>query len=164
MKPLLKAIVLGILSTNAWALSTDSEQPVYIDSDSQTLDMKSNEVTFEGDVKLVQGSIELEADKVIVERDPTTGTITSIESFGKPAKFRQETDDGKELRGRALELYYDMSKDQLLMIKEAQLMQDDSVIKGDKIRYQIDTETMVADGGNGTRVSTVLQPQAQKGQ
>jgi lipopolysaccharide export system protein LptA len=164
MKSLLKAALLCLISTGAFALSSDSEQPVYIDSDSQKLDMKSNEVTFEGDVKLVQGSIELEADKVIVVRDAVTGTITSIQSFGEPTTFRQETDEGKELRGQALELFYSMSNNQLLMTKQAQLMQDDSVIKGETIRYQIDTETMLADGGNGNRVSTVLQPQAQKGQ
>jgi lipopolysaccharide export system protein LptA len=164
MKSLLKVALLCIISTNALALSNDSEQPVYIDSDSQKLDMKSNQVTFEGDVKLVQGSIEVNAEKIVVVRDAETGTITSIQSFGEPTTFRQETDDGKELRGQALELLYSMSNNQLTMTKQAQLMQDDSLIKGDTIRYQIDTETMIADGGNGTRVSTVLQPQVQKGQ
>lgn len=59
-----------LLSGQALALSSDQDQPVYIDSDSQQLDMQSNKVTFEGDVKLKQGSININADKIIVTRDP----------------------------------------------------------------------------------------------
>ncbi|GAL32464.1 LptA protein essential for LPS transport across the periplasm [Vibrio maritimus] len=79
----LSHLSLGIcllLPISAMALSTDSEQPVYIDSDSQLLDMKSNQVTFEGDVKLKQGSININADKVIVTREAVTGTIQIIEA------------------------------------------------------------------------------------
>ncbi len=80
----LSHLSLGIcllLPISAMALSTDSEQPVYIDSDSQQLDMKSNKVTFEGDVKLKQGSININADKVIVTREAETGTIQIIEAL-----------------------------------------------------------------------------------
>lgn len=62
----LSLIACLLASTQAYALSTDREQPVYIDSDSQQLDMKSNRVTFLGDVKLKQGSININADKSIV--------------------------------------------------------------------------------------------------
>ncbi len=164
MKQLLKVALLSALSFGAYALSTDSEQPIYIDSDVQTLDMKSNQVTFTGDVKLVQGSIEVEADKVIVFRNAADGSIQRVEAFGDLATFRQETDDGKELKGKAEELYYSMEDDLLTMIKRAELKQDGSIIKGPKIRYKISTETMFADGSSESRVSTVLQPQATEGQ
>ena len=68
-----------LISGQALALSTDQDQPVYIDSDSQQLDMQSNKVTFLGDVKLKQGSININADKVIVTRDPKDGSIQEIE-------------------------------------------------------------------------------------
>lgn len=156
----LSLIACLVLSANAFALSTDRDQPVYIDSDSQQLDMQSNMVTFLGDVKLKQGSINMNADKVIVYRDAKTGTIKEIEGYGKPATFSQLTDDGKTLHGEANELYYSMAKDQLTMIDDAVLSQDDSVIKGNKIRYKISSQTLIADGTNkGDRVSTVIQPQ-----
>ncbi|MGR5542966.1 LptA/OstA family protein, partial [Vibrio campbellii] len=71
-----------MVSTPALALSTDSEQPIYIDSDSQQLDMQSNKVTFAGDVKLKQGSININADKIVVMRDPADGAIKEIEAYG----------------------------------------------------------------------------------
>ncbi|MGF1742922.1 lipopolysaccharide transport periplasmic protein LptA [Vibrio profundum] len=154
-----------VFSTNALALSTDRSQPVYIDSDSQQLDMQSNVVTFLGDVKLKQGSINIHADKVIVYRDPKTSAIKDIEGFGNPATFSQLTDDGKTLYGEAKELYYSMANDQLTMIDQAKLSQDDSVIKGNKIRYKISSQTLIADGKDqGDRVSTIIQPQAMQQQ
>lgn len=148
------------LSSQAVALSTDQDQPVYIDSDSQQLDMQSNKVTFLGDVKLKQGSININADKVIVIRDPKDGSIQEIEGYGNLATFSQLTDDGKTLYGEAKELYYVMVDDQLTMIDEAMLSQDDSVIRGTKIRYKISSQKLIADGKQkGDRVSTVLQPQ-----
>ncbi|KLN64020.1 MULTISPECIES: lipopolysaccharide transport periplasmic protein LptA [Vibrio] len=150
-----------LLSSQAMALSTDQDQPVYIDSDSQQLDMQSNKVTFLGDVKLKQGSININADKVIVLRDPKDGSIQEIEGYGDLATFSQLTDDGKTLYGEAKELYYVMADDQLTMIDEAMLSQDDSVIRGTKIRYKISSQKLIADGKEkGDRVSTVLQPQA----
>lgn len=160
MKTLSLSLLLGILlSPAALALSTDSEQPVYIDSDSQHLDMKSNKVTFIGDVKMRQGSINVEGDKVIVFRNPEDGSIKEIEAYGDLAKFSQLTDDGKTIRGHAEELYYNMAEDQLTMIKQAMLAQDDSTISGQRIKYHITTEKMIAESGEGSRVSTVLQPQ-----
>ena len=114
-----------LISGQALALSTDQDQPVYIDSDSQQLDMQSNKVTFLGDVKLKQGSININADKVIVTRDPKDGSIQEIEGYGDLATFSQLTDDGKTLYGEAKELYYVMVDDQLTMIDEAMLSQDD---------------------------------------
>ncbi|ERB65003.1 lipopolysaccharide transport periplasmic protein LptA [Vibrio coralliilyticus] len=149
-----------LMSGQALALSTDQDQPVYIDSDSQQLDMQSNKVTFLGDVKLKQGSININADKVIVTRDPKDGSIQEIEGYGDLATFSQLTDDGKTLYGEAKELYYVMVDDQLTMIDEAMLSQDDSVIRGTKIRYKISSQKLIADGKEkGDRVSTVLQPQ-----
>ncbi|WP_261816059.1 lipopolysaccharide transport periplasmic protein LptA [Vibrio gallicus] len=160
MKKLSLSLLIGVLlSPTAFALSTDSEQPVYIDSDSQQLDMKSNKVTFLGDVKMRQGSINVEGDKVVVYRNPKDGSIKEVEAFGKLAKFSQLTDDGKTIKGHAEELYYNMSKDELTMIKQAMLAQDDSTIHGDKINYHITTEKMVAESNKGSRVSTILQPQ-----
>ncbi|MGF1721537.1 lipopolysaccharide transport periplasmic protein LptA [Vibrio kyushuensis] len=155
----LSLIACLVASGSAMALSTDKDQPVYIDSDSQHLDMQSNKVTFIGDVKLKQGSININADKVIVLRNPEDGTIEEIEGYGDLATFSQLTDDGKTLYGEAEELYYKMVDDRLTMIKRAMLSQDDSITRGSKIRYQITDQKLIADGNNGDRVSTVLQPQ-----
>ncbi|MGC9422090.1 MULTISPECIES: lipopolysaccharide transport periplasmic protein LptA [unclassified Vibrio] len=144
----------------ALALSTDTQQPVYIDSVSQQLDMKSNRVTFVGDVKLKQGSININADKLIVIRNSQTGKIEKIEGYGNPTTFSQLTDEGKTLYGEAKQLHYAMAEDELIMMEQAMLSQDDSQIRGNKIRYKISSQKLIADSKGSGRVSTVLQPQA----
>ncbi|HAS4441870.1 TPA: lipopolysaccharide transport periplasmic protein LptA [Vibrio cholerae] len=159
----LSLIACLLASTQAYALSTDREQPVYIDSDSQQLDMKSNRVTFLGDVKLKQGSININADKLIVIRNAENGKIEEIEEiegYGNVATFSQLTDEGKTLYGEAKELYYKVRDDELVMINKAMLSQDDSEIRGSKIRYKISLQKLIADSDGKGRVSTVLQPQA----
>ena len=156
----LSLIACLFASTQAFALSTDRDQPVYIDSDSQQLDMQSNQVTFLGDVKLKQGSININADKIIVTRNKD-GSINKIEGYGNVATFSQLTDDGKTLYGEAKELHYEVSNDLLTMINQAMLAQDDSEIRGNHIRYHISSQKLIADGKQkGDRVSTILQPQA----
>ena len=154
----LSLFALTLAAPNVYALSSDSEQPVYIDSDSQQLDMKSNQVTFIGDVNLKQGSININADKVIVTRNAVSGEIEEIQGFGKPATFSQLTDDGKTLYGEADDLHYQLVADKLIMTKNAMLSQDGSIIRGSKSTYLIGSQKLVADSGENKRVSTVLQP------
>lgn len=149
------------MQSSAFALSTDAQQPVYIDSDSQHLDMKANTATFLGSVTLKQGSIDIHADKIVVFRDPNSGSIQAIEGFGNLATFSQLTDDGKTLSGEAKELYYSMKDDQLTMIGSAVLAQDSSVIRGNNIQYKISSQKLIADGDKQKRVTTVLQPSLQ---
>lgn len=157
----LSLITCLLLSSQAFALSSDQDQPVYIDSDSQQLDMKSNKVTFQGDVKLKQGSININAAKIVVTRNPKNGSIQSIDAFGNLVTFSQLTDDGKTLYGEAKEMQYSLAKDQLTMKKSAMLSQDDSTIRGSQIRYKISQQKLIADSqSKGDRVTTVLQPQA----
>lgn len=157
----LSLIGLMTFATQAWALSNDTEQPIYIDSDSQSLDMKSSKVTFIGDVTLKQGSINIEADKIIVLRNPADDSVEQIEAYGDTAKFTQLTDEGKTLAGQAKKLKYMVQEDLLTMTGKAELAQDDSLIKGTTIRYQISSQQLMADGSAKERVSTVLQPTQQ---
>ncbi|SHO54870.1 lipopolysaccharide transport periplasmic protein LptA [Vibrio quintilis] len=154
----LSLITCLFASSCVFALSNDTEQPVYIDSDSQQLDLKNNQVTFIGNVTLKQGSISIHADKLVVTREE--GNIKEIRGFGNLATFSQLTDEGKTLYGEAKTLTYQMRNDQLTMSEKAMLSQDDSVIRSTTIRYKISAQKLIADGNSSSRVSTVLQPQA----
>ncbi|HHF2854556.1 TPA: lipopolysaccharide transport periplasmic protein LptA [Vibrio diabolicus] len=159
MKPLhLSLLALVLVAPQALALKSDTQQPVYINSDTQQVDMKSNQVIFKGDVSLKQGSINIDADRIVVTRDPKTEAIKQIQAFGKPAKFSQLMDDGKTLSGQAVELDYRISTDELTMKGQAQLAQDNNTIKGSSIRYQIGKQKLVADSSKEERVTTILQP------
>ena len=159
MKPLhLSLLALVLAAPQALALKSDTQQPVYINSDTQQVDMQSNQVTFKGNVSLRQGSINIDADRVVVTRDPKTESIKQIQAFGKPATFSQLMDDGKTLSGQANELDYRISTDELTMKGQAQLKQDGNTIQSSSIRYQIGQQKLVADSSDNERVTTILQP------
>lgn len=159
MKKWLISFSLLCLSSSAFALSTDKNQPVYIDSDSQQVDLKKAKVVFEGKVKLRQGSIVIDADKLIVYRNLKTGELKEIEAYGNLVQFSQKMDDGKMVNGESKELYYSTEKDELTMIDQAMLSQDGSKIRGKKIRYKITKQELIADSNKtGGRVSTVILP------
>lgn len=152
------SVLFYLFAPTALALSDDQKQPVHISSDSQDLDMTTNKVTFRGNVKLTQGSIILTADTLIAFRNSKTGDLTELQGYGKPAHFSQKTDDGKQLKGQANTLVYNVASDKLIMTTNAELHQDDSVIKGKVITYHISSQNLNASSGDGERVSTVIQP------
>ncbi|ACH66415.1 MULTISPECIES: lipopolysaccharide transport periplasmic protein LptA [Aliivibrio] len=147
-----------LFSASSWALSSDTEQPIHINSNSQNFDMQSNQVTFTGDVTLKQGSIEIFADKIVVIRPQGKEGREVLEAYGKPTRFSQLTDDGKTLKGKANKLRYELENEFLKMTDSAELTQDDSIIKGKVITYNMKTQKLIADGGKDDRVTTILQP------
>ncbi|MDD1792030.1 lipopolysaccharide transport periplasmic protein LptA [Enterovibrio makurazakiensis] len=157
------AILLMLVSSNALALSTDAEQPIYIDSDSQNLDMTTNTVIFTGNVYLRQGSIRLNADKVVVTRPSGEEGAEIIDAYGKPATFEQTMDDGKKINGEAFDLRYETVKSFLTMTNKAVLTQEGgNQVEGQKITYNIDKQLLVAESDESSRVTTVLQPQTKQ--
>jgi lipopolysaccharide export system protein LptA len=146
------------LSTPSWALSNDTEQPIYIDSDNQELDIQKNIVTFTGNVILRQGSIDIRADKVVITRPNGQDGQETIDAYGKPATFHQIMDDGKPIDGASLKMRYETAIDFLKMTDEAILIQEGSEIQGKVITYKIDEQKLVAESGNKKRVTTILQP------
>ncbi|PSW18466.1 lipopolysaccharide transport periplasmic protein LptA [Photobacterium sanctipauli] len=146
------------LSAPSWALSTDTEQPIYIDSDNQELDIQKNIVTFTGNVILRQGSIDIRADKVVVTRPGGNEGQETIDAYGNPATFHQLMDDGKPIDGAAKKMRYETAIEFLKMTDEAILIQDGSEIQGKVISYKIDEQKLVAESGEKKRVTTILQP------
>ena len=82
-------------SIPAFAVTGDTDQPIHIESDQQSLDMQGNVVTFTGNVIVTQGTIKINADKVVVTRPGGEQGKEVIDGYGKPATFYQMQDNGK---------------------------------------------------------------------
>ena len=76
-------------SIPAFAVTGDTDQPIHIESDQQSLDMQGNVVTFTGNVIVTQGTIKINADKVVVTRPGGEQGKEVIDGYGKPATFYQ---------------------------------------------------------------------------
>lgn len=157
----LSLVLIGTLFVtpiSAWALTGDTNQPIHIESDQQSLDMDGNVVTFTGNVVATQGTIKINADKVVVTRPGGTQGQEIIDAYGNPATFYQMQDNGKPVKGQASRLNYLLAKDFVTLTGNAYLEQLDSNVKGDKITYLVKEQKMQAFSDKGKRVTTVLVP------
>ena len=133
------ASALLAASLSAQAKTGDTDQPIHIESDQQSLDMQGNVVTFTGNVVVTQGTIKINADKVVVTRPGG--------------------EKGKEvIDGRASKMHYELQNDFVVLTGNAHLEQIDSNIQGDKITYLVKEQKMQAFSNKGGRVTTVLVP------
>lgn len=154
-KSLFATALLG-LSLSAYALKGDTDQPINIDSGSQSLDMDNNVVVLTDNVLITQGSIKITAAKVTITRQE--GKKETINAQGSPVTFQQTLDNGKPVNGKANNVFYDLGAEFLTLTGGAELKQQDSLIKAEKITYDVKKQQLKATSGSKSRVRTVLIP------
>ncbi|MGQ0285765.1 lipopolysaccharide transport periplasmic protein LptA [Pasteurellaceae bacterium 22721_9_1] len=156
------AVVLTTLmltSFSTFALKSDTNQPINIVSDNQSLDMENSVVTFTDNVVITQGSILIKASKVVITRPPeNSNKKETVEAFGSPVTFHQLLDDGKPVDGKASKVHYDLGAEFLTLTGNAELKQLDSKINGERITYDVKKQQLKANGSTKSRVKTVLIP------
>lgn len=155
IKSLLLTTLVG-MSSSAFALKGDTDQPINIESGSQSLDMESNTVTFSDNVVITQGSIKVNAAKVTITRQE--GKKEVIDATGSPVTFQQTLDNGKPVRGKGSKVHYDLATEFLILTGNAELKQESSAIRAEKITYDVKKQQLKATSGGKTRVKTVLYP------
>ncbi len=155
IKPILATALLSV-SFSAAALKGDTDQPINIDSGSQSLDMENNVVVFSDNVVITQGSIKINASKVTITRQE--GKKETIDASGAPVTFQQTLDNGKPVNGKGNSVHYDLGSEFLTLIGNAELKQLDSFIKAEKITYDVKKQQLKATSGGKSRVKTVLIP------
>lgn len=159
MKLMFKSILVSVLlgsSFSAYALKGDTDQPINIDSGSQSLDMTNNIVTFSDNVVITQGSIKVTAANVKITRQE--GKKETIDATGSPVTFQQTLDNGKQVNGKGSSVHYDLNSEFLTLIGNAELKQQGSFIKANKITYDVKKQQLKATSGGKSRVKTVLIP------
>lgn len=150
---------VSIAACPVWALPSDAEQPVYIDSNTATYDEKAQTSTYTGNVVATQGSLKIESNQLVAHLKD--GSIVKLVATGSPARFKQLPAQGKdEIHGEGLtgEFYPDESR--LVLIKNAIVSQGDFRQASDLISY--DTKNSLLTAGEKTsdakRVHSVIKP------
>ncbi|MEM5504858.1 lipopolysaccharide transport periplasmic protein LptA [Shewanella frigidimarina] len=152
--------ILCILSLPAPAKQGDLKQELKIASASQSADIKNNQIVFNGPVTIVQGTININADQLRAFT-PENSTSKRLIATGTPATFSQELDDGKIGTASADEISYDLATTTLTLTGNAKLDQSGSQVTGNKIKYNISAQELIAEstGTGQDRVITIIQPE-----
>ena len=159
-------------ATVAYAEQADRNKPITIEGDLVTLDQAKLVRTLEGNVILVQGTMRLTAERIIVKED-AAGSMTA-QAFGTPNKqiaFRQKREGAADfIEGSADRVEFDEQADTLQLFSRARLKSGANELTGEYIYYNSATEIVkmrdaapgpinaAAAGENKRRPTITIQP------
>ncbi|MGR8934763.1 MAG: lipopolysaccharide transport periplasmic protein LptA [Gammaproteobacteria bacterium] len=154
---------LAICAHTAAALENDSEQPIYIDSDSATYDESKGVSTYSGKVVSKQGSMQVTSDELVVYTKD--GEVTQLIWTGNPVHLKQTPKKGKEdITGESRQAEYYPDQSLLVLMKKATVWQGDMTYKSDLIKYDLQNNMVKAGekSGDNKRVHVEMKPKGKK--
>ncbi|MEY3880921.1 MAG: lipopolysaccharide transport periplasmic protein LptA [Pseudomonadota bacterium] len=150
-------------SGGAYALTSDGDQPITIDSNTATYDDVKATSTYTGNVISIQGSVRVNADKLVVYF--INGEADKMVFTGNLAKFKQTPKEGDpDITGEALTGEFYPKKNLLVLIDKATVWQGSGTYSSDFIEYDLKTSLVKAGEKESAskRVHVVLQPKAKE--
>ena len=152
------ALLLLLLPCQLWALATDRDQPIEVEADELEVRELEGISIYQGNVKLVQGSLEINADRVVIHFNEAN-ELTLMEMTGTPATLRQLDDNQQEMWGEAKQIDYTQSKSLLELRDSARLSQAGDIIESDLIRINTENNSLQAGSiESDQRVKMLIQP------
>jgi lipopolysaccharide export system protein LptA len=152
------ALLLLLLPCQLWALASDRDQPIEIEADELEVREQEGISIYQGNVKLVQGSLEINADRVVIHFNEAN-ELTLMEMTGTPATLRQLDDNQQEIWGEAKRIDYTQSKSLLELRDSARLTQAGDIIESDVIRINTESNRLQAGSmESDQRVKMLIQP------
>ena len=157
---------MPFLPSPAFALQSDSKQPIQIEADQGSLDQNNQSTTFSGNVIIKQGTLNIRAGSVTVSRNDKSEQL--MKATGSPVKFSQELDGGKGVvNGQANTVTYSSAASLVTLTGNAKVQRGGDVAEGAVITYNTKTEVYTINGSakssvksaaKSGRVSVVIQP------
>ena len=140
------------------------DKPVHLEADQVLIDDVKQISTFTGNVQMIQGTMLLRGDKLVVVQDKDGfkhGTV-----YGRTASFRQKRDGLDEyVEGYGERIEYDVNTETVDFYVQARVKRNLDEVRGEHITYNSKTETFQVNGiGQNSeprprqRVRAVLQP------
>jgi lipopolysaccharide export system protein LptA len=161
MRPL--ALLLFCLPLVAWGLASDRDQPIEVEADRATLKEKDGISIYEGNVKLTQGTLRLQADTMTVYSKGEQ--VERMILVGNPATFVQRP-EGRELdlHAEAARMEYHAADERIILLGAARVWQTDGKeLRSEKIIYNLrDNTASAGDSASGDRVRITLQPRSRQ--
>ncbi len=156
-------LLLALLPPPLWALAEDSEQPIAVEADSLEVREQQNISIYQGNVSLVQGSLQINSDRLVIHFNDARELVL-MEMTGAPARFRQLDNNRQEILGQARQINYVESESLLELIEEARFSRDGDTIESERIRINTESSRIEAGGPDtDERVKMLIQPRNDTG-
>ncbi|MGI9322980.1 MAG: lipopolysaccharide transport periplasmic protein LptA, partial [Pseudomonadales bacterium] len=132
------------------------EQPVHINADAARLDEGTGTSVYQGNVVIVQGSLQVTADEVEVQSadEEVTQIVARAGGDGLAHYEQQTSESGDMVYADARQITYLVREEQLHLAGQARLQQAEDVFSGELLRYDISQKTVkMAGDAPGERIS-----------
>lgn len=152
----------AFVSMPVFAASADKNLPIEVEADSLEVRDDDNISIYSGNVRLVQGTLNVRSDKLVIHFDDDKNLVL-MEMTGAPASFRQLDEDNKEMIGEADKLDYFEPKSLLVLEGNARFSNDGDLIEGSTISINTENDNLQAASPEpDKRVRVVIQPKGKK--
>ena len=166
----LAALLLIALALPAHAEKADRGKPINIEADRFSMDDIKKVQVFEGNVVLIQGTLQLLTNRLVVTQD-ADGFQKGVANGGANglARFRQKREGVDEyIEGEAERIEHDARDEITEFFVRGWVKNGQDEVKGNYIRYDALTEKYLVTTGNGqtksatgatqARVRAIIQP------
>lgn len=159
------ALATALLSGAVYAEKGDRDKPINLEADTVDVNDQTRVSTYQGNVRLIQGTLVISADKLVVVQDAEG--LSKGTAYGRPAYFKQKRDGMDEnVEGWAQRIEYDGKTEKLEMFTQARVKRGQDEVRGNYITYDGQSESYRVVGGRdgatennpGGRVRAVIQP------
>ena len=154
------AVLAAVLAAApAWAKSSDRNQPMDLTSNTQDCMLADDDgpCVFTGNVRIVQGTLDVRAAKADVRRGG--GDIRRVILTGSPARLKQQLDDGGTIDASASTVDYDLQTETVVFTGNAEINQPGrGTMSGGRIVYNMATGRVQGGGQDGGQIRTRILP------
>jgi lipopolysaccharide export system protein LptA len=162
---LLLSLLLSCYSIAGFAESADRNKPLLMEADRVTVDDANQTSTFEGNVQMRQGTLLIEATKIVVKQDKQG--YSQVTATGKLAHFRQKREGINEFaEGFGERIEYDSIAETANIYGQARVKREGDDVQGEHIIYNTKNGVFQVFGSNTNnpetpdkgRVTITIQP------
>lgn len=164
----LLCLLLALYTGFSRAEQADRKKPVQMEADRVTVDDINQTSTFEGNVQMHQGTLLIEAAKIVVTQDKNGFSLMT--ATGQLAHMRQKRDGVNEYaEGFGERIEYDSQAEIVNLLGQARVKREGDDVRGEHIIYNTKTGVFQVFGSsdknpntpNKGRVTIVIQPKEQ---
>jgi lipopolysaccharide export system protein LptA len=148
-----------LFSANSFAGKDDFTKKIELASLYQNADGIAKRASYQGNVVIQQGSLNVSADELEIDASKGEGNEIFI-ATGSPAKYSQQQEDGSIVTAQADKIEYHRQTRSLTLEGNAQIKQNSSSVQGKSIKFNMELEQIIAQGSDqeSGRVITTFQP------
>jgi lipopolysaccharide export system protein LptA len=158
------ALLLPVLLAwplNAPAVDIERRLPVNLRADRIDVDQKKGLSLYRGHVVFSQGTLRLKAARAEVQS--RANVIETVTAEGKPVTFRHRPEGLVEfIEGEANRAVYHAPTRRVDLYGEVEVQRGRDLFRSAVLHYDIENQSMIAEGANGRPVYAALVPRAEK--